>query len=274
MKIIDLDIQVLTVSPPQIIVRWTFLPGIIRQNYRIEILRGERETDMKQLATIDGDDNSMYIDGSVSIINAHKFYFYSAIVTEKSTGISHQQEVTTWYGEYDPETVYVIEEQEFLHKDVTGIPTFVLLEKKDGVYCTECFDRISKKRIKSHCQTCFGTNYVGGFYRPILKYIDFSPDNKSKVVQQLGEMQPGESQMTVGPHPLLRPGDILVEVISGERHKIKRIQTAERRRVPLLQACVIEAIPRNDVCYSVPIKAEDLTAAQKELDQIKARRGF
>jgi hypothetical protein len=274
MQIIDLDVQVLTVTPPQVIVRWNFLPGKMRQDYLIEIQRGEREIDLRPLVTIDGDENSSYIDSSVSIINAQKFYFYTAIVTDKKTGEAHKQEITTWYGEFDPETIYVIEEQEFLHQDVTGVPAFILLEKKDGAYCGECFDRVSKKRIKSHCLTCYGTNYTGGFYTPMLKYIDFSPDVKSKVIQELGEMQPGQSQVTLPPYPLLRSGDILVEAISGERHKVKRVQTAERRRIPLLQACVVEAIPRNDICYSVPIELEKLTLAQKDLDRIKGLRGF
>lgn len=274
MKIIDLDVQVITVSPPKILVRWNFLPGVKRQDYTIEIYRGEREVDLKPLVLIDGNEMSMYFDTSVSIINAQKFYFYSAIAKEKSTGASHQQEVTTWYGELDNETIYVVEEQEFLHQDVVGIPTFILLERKDGPYCSECFDRVSKKRIKSHCATCYGTNYVGGYYAPLLKYVDFSPDVKSKIVQDLGEMQPGESQITLPPYPLLRSGDVIVEAVSGERHKVKRVQTAERRRIPLLQSAVVELIPRNDVCYSVPINLDSLTMAQKDLDRIKALRGF
>ena len=274
MLIIDLDIQVLTVTPPRVLVRWNFLPGKLRQDYKVEIYRGERESEQHQIATIDGEELSQYIDTAVSLNNLHKAYFYTAVVIEKATGVAHKQELTTWYSEYDPETYYVIEEQEFLLEDAVGVPCFIFLEKRDGAYCSECFDRVSKKRTKSHCLSCYGTNYMGGYYLPILKYIDFTPEDRHKQITQLGEVQPGESNVIVGPYPILRPGDLIVEAISGDRHKVKKTHVAERRRIPLLQAATIETVPKADICYSVPINIEKLTLAQKDLDRIKALRGF
>jgi len=273
-RIIDLDVQVLSTAPAKVLITWEFLPGKRRQEYTVEILRGEREVDFQSLAIIDGSDLSKYIDYSANLIDTQKSYIYSANVKEKSTGKTDRQEETSWFGELDHEAIYVAEEQEFLHQDAIGMPTFVYLRKHDGAYCGECWDKVSKKRIKSYCLTCFNTNFTGGYYSPILKYIDFSPDNKSKIVTQLGEMQPGEVACTVGPFPIIKPGDIILDIINSDRYLVKRVNLAEKRQIPLLQALSVETIPKSDVTHAIPVDEALLTLDQKAFDKLKAKRGF
>ena len=48
--------------------------------------------------------------------------------------------------------------------------------KTNGTRCS-CYDPVLKKRTKTHCDLCYDTGYLGGYYRPIKTRIGLSKES-------------------------------------------------------------------------------------------------
>jgi hypothetical protein len=268
-------VNVLTITEPKILVHWDWPSGVLRQNFQLQIFSGESEKELKAASgIIDGSEYNEYIDYTPIVQVFDKRIYYAIQAKEKQTGLTSLFGPTSWFGEPELESIYVVEEHEFLFRDTTGVPSFISIRKTEGAYCEECFDKISKKRIKSHCLTCYGTNFHGGFYRPYLRYIDYSPDPKIKILEMWGEREPTEVDVFLTSHPSIRQGDLITEALPGRRYRVKRVSQAEKRRTPLLQLARCEQIPRGDIEYEVPIRETEIVGAVQEFEKLKKERGF
>jgi hypothetical protein len=253
--------------------------GLAATDGRSEIITPEIKTlDSKNMAhisrAINAADLPWYLDSAQSLQMLNKPVYYKLIVRKISTQESIESNIAALEGDLDVVGMYVVDETNFLLEDVVGVPSLVYQRKRSGVLCTKCFDPIQKKRMISQCGTCYGTNWVGGFYNPIDCYIDYSPNPKTVQIAQWGEMQPNETQILMSNFPELSPGDVIHEIRQGRLWRVVQVTETEKRRVPMLQFARVTEIKPSDIENSISHDARFAVQKMEELEQIKRRREF
>lgn len=215
-----------------------------------------------------------YIDYSQSLDMLIKPVFYKIVLTRVDTQESIESPLVAMEGDLDIVGMYVVEEHNFLLEDVIGVPSLVYQRRRQGVLCTKCFDPIQKKRMISFCTTCYGTNWVGGFYNPIDAYIDYAPNPKVSQITQWGEIQPNETRLLMSNFPEVSPGDVIREIRQGRLWRVTNVTETEKRRVPMLQFVQAVEIKPSDVENQIPQDARFAVKKMEELEAIKLKREF
>lgn len=253
--------------------------GLEAPNGRDEIVTPEiKALDSENMAyisrPINAADFPWYLDYSQSLQMLNKPVYYKIILRKISTQEHIESSVAALEGDLDIVGMYVVEEHNFLLEDVIGVPSLVYQRRRSGIQCTKCFDPIQKKRMISQCGTCYGTNWVGGFYNPIDCYIDFAPNPKTVQIQQWGEVQPNETQILMSNFPELSPGDIIREIRQGRLWRVTQVTETEKRRVPMLQFARVTEIKPGDIENSVAHDHRFAVQKMQELEEIKLKREF
>lgn len=291
----------LSKDPAQILVRWDLSPNRISlSDFEFYIDRGDAPDQIPQFqhVTIDGKpwvpeapstdsinqfqiagpinglDFFEYRDFSPDLRNLYKNVYYRI----RCRRISTQEEITTppfsWTGELDLVGLYIVDENNFLLEDTTGSPSLVHIRKRGGELCTNCFDKVQQKRLKSNCNICFGTNWVGGFHKEIDCYIDYSPSPNVTQIQDWGETQPNETNVFLTNYPQLSNGDVIRELRQQKMWRVTRTPVTEKRRITLLQFARVVEINPGDIEYKIPYNEDLALDILKKFDEMRMRREF
>jgi hypothetical protein len=215
-----------------------------------------------------------YVDFTPVLKNLHASVYYRIRCRRISTGEEIETLPFTWKGTLDLLGLYVVDEQEFLLKDAIGEPCLIYLRRRGGVPCTKCFDPVQKKRLISNCKVCYGTNWEGGFYPPISSYAAVGSAAKATTIQEWGENQPGQTSMQFTNYPLLRPGDLVREVVENRLWRIAQVQEVEKRVTPMMQFGQLVEINPGDVEYSFPLDEALVRKLLEEFEDIQNKREF
>ena len=215
-----------------------------------------------------------WVDYTPQMRNLHKHYFYRVRIRRLSTQEEIGSTSITWHGDLDLEGLYVVDEHNYLLEDTTGMPSLALKKRRSGVTCTSCFDPIQKKRTQSFCQRCYGTNWEGGFHKPIDLFADFTPSVDATIVREWGETQPSESDVLVTNYPRLSTGDMLIELKEGRRWRVTQVRRTEKRLAPMLQFVRVIEINPGDVEYTFPLDQEFVREKVRQFEEYKKRREF
>ncbi len=244
-----------------------------------KILPGQLSTDLsKNLAqispAISASDFYQWIDYTPHLRNLDKPYEYKVRLRRIST----QEEISTssfsWNGELDLVGLYIVEEHNFLLEDAVGVPCLVYVRRRGGIVCTSCFDVVQKKRTSSHCTTCFGTGWIGGFYSPIDTYIDIGPTPADIIISEWGEVQKNETDLLMSNYPEVIPGDLIRELRSNRLWRVVAARPTEKRRAPMLQFVRVTEVSAGDVEYQLPYDTDFGLKKVAELEKLRVRREF
>lgn len=300
--------QPLSRTPARVRIEWEFcernIPGSVLQDHQVFILRAEAQDAIPGFQHIDmmtqkesrvqpipasthaenvtayisqpisALDYPWYIDQAVNLQMLNRPVYYKLVIQRISTQETTESELFTFEGELDLIGLYIVEEHNFLLEDTIGVPSLIYQRRRGGIRCPKCFDELQSKRTLSKCNSCFGTNWVGGFYRAIDSYVDYSPNPKTVDITPWGEMQPNESQVLLSNFPEVTQGDLVKEIRSGRLWRFEKIQPTEKRRVPMLQFCRVSEVKPGDIEYHLPFDAKYAAVKLKELEAIKRKREF
>lgn len=289
-------------EPPQILVRWSLKPTRVKlDDFEFYIDRGDAEPQRPAFQHVDIDGNPIEDDSAPSSsnenlaqiagpINALDFYeFRDFTMTDRNINkqfhyrvrcrkISTQEEIATptftWDGIMDNVGLYIIDELNFLLEDSTGVPCFMHVRRRNGVLCGNCFDKISGKRLRSNCNVCYGTNWEGGFYKPLDGYVDFSPSPNATLIQEWGETQPNETDVLMSNYPQLSPGDLIRELRRQRLWRVVRIKETEKRRVPMMQFVRVVELNPKDIEHQIPYDSDLALAILDKFDEMRMKREF
>lgn len=286
-------------DPAQILIRWDIAPTKADlRDFEFYIDSGEAPDQIPafQAKTIDGaqlsapsstSQNQYQVAGPISALDFYQYRDFTPRLKNllrfqyyriRARRISTQEEIGsrtfTWQGDLDVVGLYIVEEHNFLLEDAIGAPCFVYVRRRGGIPCQKCFDPVLKKRTASHCQTCFGTNWEGGFFKPIDTFVDFSPDQKNTVIQEWGETQPQESDALLSNYPEVSPGDVVRELREGRMWRVTRAKQTEKRRTPMLQFVRMVEINPGDVEQKIPYDQELALSIIQRFETIRAKREF
>jgi hypothetical protein len=229
---------------------------------------------VQQALPISGLENHWYLDFSPELANLTLPLYYRIRARQVSTQEEWSTPMFGFSGELDLVGLYVVDEHNFLLEDVTGTPCFVYNRRRGGKPCSKCFDPVQKKRLISNCKLCYGTNWEGGFYRPIDTYVDFNPNPKNVQVAQWGETQQNETNILMSNFPQVSPGDVIHEIREGRVWRVVQVNETEKRRVPMLQFARVSEVKPSDPEYSLPFDERFAIAKVQELEATKKKREF
>jgi len=167
--------------------------------------------------------------------------------------------------------LYIVEEHEFEHEFVDGVPVAIFKKMTEGEKCQSCWDKVMKKVTRSNCKECHGTGFTGGgYFPPVMSWMKFEPDPKIVQIADWGEKQIRQTDIQFTNFPLFSVGDIIVELKPNRYFRVSNVRFTEKSRVVMLQVCRLDEINRSDIEYDLIIQDE---LREPLIQQLEDRRG-
>jgi len=146
-----------------------------------------------------------------------------------------------------------------LELSVHGGRRIVIFPSKNSGQRCACFDDTRGRATRSECPTCFGSQFAGGFWKPISVYARITESSPSS-----GPAPSGKSGMLeIGAYPLLSKGDLIVEA-EGNRWRIPgydAITVQKYNRSPFRQTAGMAEVHPSAVEYSIPVDFANIESA-------------
>jgi hypothetical protein len=137
---------------------------------------------------------------------------------------------------------------------LNGVPIIILKRRSFGPRCDKCYNEITNDVVYSHCISCYGTTYSGGYHDPVYTHGKLDP----VVVQEtIGSSGPNESAMTgltIVEYPVVETNDVIIEAKTNRRFKVMRKVSSESSRVLVHQDLQVSELSRAGIEYEIPIR--------------------
>lgn len=199
-------------------------------------------------------------DVIVNLMSRWRTYFYRIRVTRRSDGKESVSDAAKLGARPDLIALEVRRQETILFREHIGRRCWTFPVKTFGQRC-RCYDKVTRQRLVSQCETCYDTSYVGGYHDPVEMYIQFDPSPKHIEPQQLFETQQQNATARTLYFPVLKPRDIIVES-ENRRWRIERVSTTRRMQAVLHQELVLHEIPGTDIEFKIPVNIDDLKSFQ------------
>lgn len=202
-------------------------------------------------------DQYLYRDFSPNLLHKWRKLFYRLRVVHKPTSEEEVFGPTALLPEPDLIALEIQRQEDVLFREFNGRRCWVFPVRTFGAKCG-CVNKISGRRTRTGCLTCFDTGYMGGFLRPIECFVQIDPEaHSSSNTNVHGERQEQNTSARLISFPPIKPKDILVEA-ENKRWRIVTVAKTERLRSIVHQEPTLHQIPRGDIEYKLPINLEDL----------------
>jgi formylmethanofuran dehydrogenase subunit E len=237
-----------------------------------DVYRGESPSEMTKINTtkLSALDVHEYVDNSVILLSINKNYYYKVIASEYFRGTpvkSFESEPMTWQGKLDLVSMYIVEEHLFAFRYIFGTPALLFKKKNEGVRCNNCWDSVLKRVTKSNCSVCYGTGFIGGYYKQSSHWMHFSPDPTTAQVADFGVREPSQCDVEFVNYPLLQMGDIILEVEPYRFWRVVNVRGAEKNRNTLLQIARIDEVNKSDIEQQLSVDHVERIKLLEELDE-------
>ena len=270
--------------PPQVLVTWTIEPvrtlasEITFQLDRSQDPTFQNEDAIETVASVDGVQGQTvyeYLDITVNLQNFWRRWYYRVKVEDITPNRTYFTDIKTWQS--DPKTfeLEIIARHDWLLRYETGTPCFALIERTaGGDHCNSCYNPSLKRTTRSNCEVCFGTGRERPFHTPVLTFVDFNPPAKITQVTSMGEVQAGQADVWWSAFPQLKPRDILVEALTGNRWRTVSLNLVGDVRTDIHHFARLEQINHRDVEYKIQIPEAIQRQAVDDLEAMKKERRF
>ena len=259
---------------PRILVKWELEPTSQKLNnlfFFIDRSESDAECDLKQISTdpIPANEKNEFMDFDVRLKDINKVYYYRVRAVEMLNGQAVQTfKSETFEQREDPPdlvALYIIEEHLFAHRWVYGVPAVIYTKKAEGFRCEECWDNVLKRQTNSHCERCYGTGFIGGYYQPIPAWIDFSPSPEIVQIADFGEKQLHETDIQFTDYPSLQVGDLILQGKPLVFWRVENVRSTLKNQTTILQIARLNMVNRSDIEWALPIPHDILDKMAKEL---------
>jgi len=203
-------------------------------------------------------DRYYFIDHQVNLKHRYRQIFYRLRSVRRAdiADISYSSPASL---SAEPD-LYVLEMRrlfEAVLREHNGRMVWIFPRKTFGQYCTACFDEVLKKKTRSRCETCFDTNYIGGYLDPIEAWVQIDPAPKADQPLGTGQTQQKNTTARLSAFPPCKPGDLLVEA-ENVRHEIVSVGSTQKGRSVVHQQLTLHEIVVGDIEFMLPINIDDL----------------
>lgn len=191
-----------------------------------------------------------YRDDSVNMYSQTRKYFYFIRVTDIR---NHK------FADYEPRQLdflpdavglELIRKKNVYLKTQTGLPVLLYVRKTFGQRCPNCWDEIKQRCSKSHCEVCYNTGFLDGYWNPVQLHInEMSPKQEPASVAG----QPGSIsiQVETSSFPDISAGDIIVYPQTGKRFKVVNKTKNTRLGSIISQFIGMTGINPSDIDYLI-----------------------
>jgi len=152
--------------------------------------------------------------------------------------------------------VAVMRAEHVLLSRKTGTEGALYKRKIAGRPCRRCRDFNTGEVRDAGCPHCYGTGWLGGYYRPVpccwfnveLADASIRPDP-----QMQGPVTNTRFEARAVACPLLMTGDLWRNCQNSERFRIMQLHPiVEQKGIPIIYQLAMERLPFSDVAYSLP----------------------
>ena len=270
--------------PPRVLLSWTIEPirsGATGVSYHVERSQSPDFSDtdaVEEITTaitgVAGQTVYEYLDITVNMQNFWRRWYYRIRAEDSGSSKTYLSDVKTWESSPKVFELEIIARHDWLLRYETGTPCFAIVERTAGSdHCQTCYNPSLGRSTKSQCTECFGTGRERPFFQPILTFVDFNPPAKVTQVQQR-ELQVGQTNVWWSAFPQLKPRDLIVEVLSGERWRVVSINPVGDVRTSIQHFATLERISQRDVEHRVAISEALQRSAVTDLEAMKIERRF
>lgn len=225
--------------------------------YTFQILRSESSSGPWDALTPEFEDQYYFRDISPALLHKWRTLYYLLRIRDKQLNVTQDFGPSSQQPEPDLIALEIMRQEDILFREHVGRRCWVFPIRTFGAKCT-CFDRVTGRRTRSGCITCYDTGYLGGFLSPVECFVQIDPSTNSPSITPYGEMQPQNCSGRLISFPPLKPKDILVEA-ENRRMRVIAVTPTQRLRSVVHQEIQLHEIPKGDIEYKLPINIGDLT---------------
>lgn len=125
----------------------------------------------------------------------------------------------------------------------------IFIRKTWGTYCGSCFDHVKKRKFRSNCTKCFGTNFDGGYFTPVKSRVFFNVSQKS--IQNIGfEIQPDNQLIEMANFPIISPGDVIKHA-DTRNYRVNAVRATRRGTFTISQFCQMGEVSHADIEFEL-----------------------
>jgi hypothetical protein len=149
----------------------------------------------------------------------------------------------------------MIRKERLRNEGQVGVEGYLLKAFRYGPVCPVCTDPVTGEVTNSHCQTCYGTGFQGGYFQPFPTYAVIEGESTREALNpQTNMSKPVQVSARMLAQPQIDSLDVFVEKYSDKRHFIHPYKVvAQHRGVPIALQVELRLAPYSDVIYSVPV---------------------
>lgn len=238
--------------------------GNINQ-FTFQILRSESAAGPWEPLTPEFKDRYYFRDVSPALLHKWRNLYYILRVKDITSAEVKDFGPTSQQSEPDLIALEIMRQEDVLFREFIGRKVWLFPVRTFGAKCT-CYDRVSGRRTRSNCITCYDTGYLGGFLSPIECFVQLDPSANSPVNTPMMEQQPNDTSARLISFPPIKPKDVLIEG-ENKRWRVVKVATTQRLRSDVHQELTLHEIPRGDIEYKLPVKIADLTSLTLSADR-------
>lgn len=129
---------------------------------------------------------------------------------------------------------------------------YLLKRKTFGEKCPRCIDKATGKATDSQCPVCFGTGYNGGYYGPVVLWVEFGEERIIKRVAETGMVSEVSTTARCPAFPDIQSNDVWMNKHTGQIYRIgaEVANVAKVRNVPIVKQFTFSLVPTSDILYS------------------------
>jgi len=225
--------------------------------YTFQVLRSESPHGPWTSISVPLKDIYHFRDTGPALLHTWRHLFYLLRITHQPTSEVTDVGPTTQDGEPDLIAMEITRQEDVLFRELIGRKCWLFPVRTFGPKCI-CYDRVTSRRTKSNCLTCFDTGYLGGYFSPIECFIQIDPATNTPTMGPHGEAHNQDTSGRLISFPPIKPKDILVEA-ENKRWVVFAVNHTQRLRAAVHQELSLHLLPVGDVAYKLPVNVDVAT---------------
>lgn len=196
-----------------------------------------------------------FIDRTANRDAADRIFYYRLIARNKidSNDQVSSEVIQTHYDPPNHIAKYIAKQERRLLERFIGQKFILYTRKTFGKRCPICYDPVRQKSFKDHCNNCFGTTFDGGFFAPIVIYVNTNPRIESHNKTEIITTEQRGVQAWCGATPKVTPGDLLIEKErKNQRFVVDVVSHTETRDAIVHQNLQMTLLQGSHPFYLVP----------------------
>lgn len=183
-----------------------------------------------------------YVDNDVNLHDVGLRYYYKIEGYEGGVVVSTLTGESMRYNNRDNVANKIMHEFSVILRVMNNPPVKVLLKRRTGKRCPNCWNPITNKVRFSNCEVCNGTGVISGYHKPIETRIsrDFSQLVDYTSMLDGEKVNKTSVNAWISNFPLVSPGDVIVDTMN-QRFLIERV--AQRTKSQFIIRQVLDLVP-------------------------------